>query len=396
MLRLAALLLLFAPLSAHSLLTWESDDSWHELRGELRLLGLYLDNPDQPLLFDEPSNQGPSAIGRLLIDGGVGEQLGYSINIYQSYIAADLSQNRLDVERSSQLEHAWDDEDYNRLALDQIYLSYRLPDIDFQLGRQPINLATAFFFSPNDLFAPFAAQSFYRIYKPGVDALRIEHDMGGLSRAGMIHVLGYSVDPGSDTGWSRGPSSERSSTLLTANFLWHQFEWSVMVGDHQRADLIGLALQGEWGVSGVGLRFEANRQQSDNTTAQYTLGADYRWPNSLHLRGEFYINNIGATSISEYPQTPLQQPSLPMARRYLAFGTGYTFSPLINIDATLLGNRVDQSWLLAMNMGYSLSDEMDLSLTVTTPLDHSVPNYPLKSEYALSPTTVSIEVRTGL
>ena len=391
----AILLLALLPLQGWAGSLWEGREGWHDLRGEVRLVGIYRDNPDQPLLFGESTTQGLSGIARLLLDGGAGEQLSYSFNLYQTFIPANLTQAGVEVERSSLLEHAWEEENYTHLAVDQLYASYHASALDLHIGRQPINLATTLYFSPNDLFAPFDAATFYRIYKPGVDALRLDYELAGLSRMSLIHVLGFQPTPESDTGWSTAADHQRSSTLWNLNYLWQEIEWSLLVGQHQHAKLMALALQTELGGSGIGLRMEANQQQHDATVAQYSAGLDYQWPNSLQLRAEYYANNSGASSRHQYPQTPLQATTTPLANRYLALGLGYELTPLAHLDLTLLRNMVDGGALLAANISYSMADESDLSLAITRPFPHAEPSYPLQSEYSLLPTTITLEVRYG-
>ena len=129
-----------------------------------------------------------------------GEKLGFELNIFQAYIPeALLSQGNLasflDVERSSALSWNLKDGAYAPLAIDRLNARITYNRLDFILGRQPINLATTYYFTPNDFFAPFAAQSFYRLYKPGVDAARAEVRLGDLSQLSLVSVLGYNRDP---------------------------------------------------------------------------------------------------------------------------------------------------------------------------------------------------------
>ena len=85
--------------------------------------------------------------------------------------------------------------------------------VDFSLGRQPVNLATTYYFSANDFFAPFSEGAFFRQYRPGVDAIRLDYGPGPLRQFSLISVLSYEERerPG---GWSRSPDFRRTSCLL--------------------------------------------------------------------------------------------------------------------------------------------------------------------------------------
>jgi hypothetical protein len=104
--------LLFAavPLTCETFMSWEQVGGWQELRTEARLMALTQKTLSDPTSIEDNANQGVSGITRLMLDGGVGGRISYSINIYQS--------------------------------------------LELHLGRQPINLATNYFFTPNDLFTP--------------------------------------------------------------------------------------------------------------------------------------------------------------------------------------------------------------------------------------------------
>ncbi|HBC56184.1 MAG TPA: hypothetical protein DCZ03_03390, partial [Gammaproteobacteria bacterium] len=85
----------------------------------------------------------------------------------------------------------FNDEKNGVLVLDQFDLSYENQNFRVRVGRQAIGLATTFYFSPNDFFAPFAPQTFYRVFRSGVDAVRVTWFTGELSELEWMYVLGY-------------------------------------------------------------------------------------------------------------------------------------------------------------------------------------------------------------
>jgi hypothetical protein len=46
-----------------------------------------------------------------------------------------------------------------------------------------------YYFTPNDFFASYAAQTFYRSYKPGVDAARLDWQWSELSQISLMTVV---------------------------------------------------------------------------------------------------------------------------------------------------------------------------------------------------------------
>ena len=180
-----------------------------------------------------------------------GNGLGIEVNAYQTWIPEGLLGIRSglgtapNVERSDALERSLGNDRYAHMVADRLNIRWSKGPLDLTLGRQPVNLATTFYFTPNDFFAPFAAQTFYRVYKPGVDALRAEIGLGGLSQLSLISVLGYSRDPNSDTGWSDDPLGDRTSYIGRISTVFHDFEWALLGGQLQDRDVAGGSIQGE-------------------------------------------------------------------------------------------------------------------------------------------------------
>ncbi len=60
--------------------------------------------------------------------------------------------------------------------IDRLVLTAHHGSFDLAVGRQPINLASTLIFTPHDVFAPFSPLDFFRAYKPGVDAIRLDYE----------------------------------------------------------------------------------------------------------------------------------------------------------------------------------------------------------------------------
>lgn len=383
----------------------ESADSSIDLRGLVRLFGTTYRNQNNDLFFPERSQSGLAGLIRFMGEAQINRSLSLELNMYQTYIPSEFISSQpnmgisLDVERSSSLEWSLSDDKYAHLAIDRLSLRWSKEWLDIIVGRQPINLATTFFFSPNDFFAPFAAQAFYRLYKPGVDALRAEIQLGDLSQLSIISVLGYDKDPASDTGWSKSPAADRNSYLFRISTVYGNFEWGLLAGSVKNNNTVGASLQGEI-FSHIGLRAEGNLSHSNiagkNHILEFSVGIDRHFENSLDFRLEHFYNGRGTSDPSKYIDlitAPGTTGISYLGRNYTAASLGYEFTPLLRGDMSLIANLGDHSMLCSLYAVYSLSNETDLSINMGIPFGKSPEGMKIESEFGLSPYLLNIEIR---
>ncbi len=382
----------------------QGDEGSLDLRGVVRIFGTAYANPDNPFFFEESSESGLAGIARLIMEAQSGNGLGIEVNAYQTWIPEGLLGIRSglgtapNVERSDALERSLGNDRYAHLVADRLNIRWSKGPLDLTLGRQPVNLATTFYFTPNDFFAPFAAQTFYRVYKPGVDALRAEIGLGGLSQLSLISVLGYSRDPNSDTGWSDDPLGDRTSYIGRISTVFHDFEWALLGGQLQDRDVAGGSIQGElfrW----LGVRAEGHlafpEDPREDSYWELSAGLEHRWENSLNVRLEHFYHGLGAGSVSDYLRIPSVAigDSLYLGRHYTALGVGYEFTPLLNAEILVIVNMEDDSSLWSFNAVYSLSNEAELSLDLGAPWGKKPFGADVRSEFGLYPYSINLEIR---
>ncbi|HAK60018.1 MAG TPA: hypothetical protein DCO77_06485 [Nitrospiraceae bacterium] len=384
---------------AHAFYEWQEEESHLELRGLVRAFGAVFKNPEEQFFYEKEWEKGLGAFARLIMLAQAGENLGFEFNAYQTYLSSSLVSGlgttgvAFDVERSGALEWNLINGKYVHLAIDRLSARWSRDRVDITLGRQPVNLATTYYFTPNDFFAPFAAQSFYRVYKPGVDAARAEVRLGDLSQLSLVSVLGYqSGDQDSDTGWSDSPEGYRTSAVARASTVAGDFEWAVIGGTVRESDIIGGSFQGEL-FGWLGLRAEGHRSESETAAGpratEAVVGFEHKWESSLNIRLEQFYHGSGANSVSKYsPGTAY------LARNYTALGVGYEFTPLWIGEFLTLFNWIDHSALLTANAVYSLSDERELSLIAGVPIGKKPDGPIIRSEFGLYPWSLNIEVRS--
>lgn len=287
------------------------------------------------------------------------------------------------------------------LELDQASVRVSLPPVDLTVGRQPINLATASLFTPNDFFAPFAAQAFFQIYKPGVDAARFDLELGPLSYVSGYAVLGY--DHGPEPSAKDPVSLDASSLLGRAVTVLGDFELSLLGGVVASRAVLGGGLQGElfdWlGVRGEGhVKLDEGGDLEREVLA--ALGIEHRFESSLFVRAEYYHNGAGAAGVDDYVETLLGGlGDLPyLGRHLLGAGASYELTPLLLGDLLALVNLVDGSALLNAYAQYSLLDEAELVVIASVPIGPGPRNLTsifaeVPSEFGLYPVSVSVELR---
>jgi len=400
MVRLSLILLLSFPALSQAFYQWQSDDAAIELRGLVSGLGLALNNANDDLLFSDDKLITGGVSGRLMLDAHI-SSLSVEMHAVQSIIDKDLRTGgsrfspQTAVERSDALHWRFANQQADVL-IDRLNLQYSTDRMIIKIGRQPINLASTFYFTPNDFFAPFAAQTFFRQYKSGVDAARLDWQWGEFSQLSLMTVVNYKNEV-TNTGWSNSPDWSETSYLARVSTLFEAFEWAAVAAKINGDDIIGVDFQGEifdWlGVRGEGhIRFP--EQQGHARDVKFSLGLEHRWENTLSLRLEQFYQRSGAANEDDYNQAATTDLNgFYLARNYTAFGASYELTPLLLADAVWLVNHHDSSSLLALYSTYSLSDESELSLGLNIPLGEQPDNGLLKSEFGSYPKSLSVEYR---
>ncbi len=295
------------------------------------------------------------------------------------------------------------------MEVDRLSVRLSLRPFDITVGRQPISLATSYLFTPNDFFAPFFAQSFYRLYKPGVDAARVDMELGEFTGLSLYGVLGYAHGAESR---ASDPVSLKDSSLLARAFtnLFDVVDVSILGGYIADFWLVGGGFQGEL-FGWLGVRGEGHVTFGNEPMVEFSLGIEHRFESSLHLRAEYFHHGAGASDPTRYLQaavvaTPSELPYF--GRHYAAVGASYELSPLLVADVLILANMQDPSAFATIYFAYSLLDEVELAVSAAAPLgrgpsgsiDPSVgplgelilPDT-IESEFGLYPFTLNAELR---
>jgi len=399
------IMLAFFPPSSYAFYERQGDEADIEFRGMLQVYGTAYRRSENTIFYKDRNRYGLGGLARLIMKAQIGETISLEADAYQTYIPEALKTNQTatnvtiqDVERSSLLEWSLSDRNYVHAAIDRFNIRWSKDRLDLILGRQPINLATTFYFSPNDFFAPFAAQAFYRVYKPGVDALRAEVRLGDLSQLSLISVLGYNPDPDTDTGWSASHAGHRTSYIGRVSTVFRDFEWALLGGTLGDSDVVGGSIQGEF-FKWLGIRAEGHIRYPDDpphgSYKEFTVGLEHYWENNLDIRLEYFYHGSGLGKVNDYSIIPalFRGWSAYLGRDYMALGLGYEFTPLLRGQMSLIHNLGDNSGLCSINAVYSLSNEAELALNLGLPFGKRPEGARIRSEFGLYPYSINLEVR---
>ena len=387
--------LLLPATSVFALYDRQSGADYLSVQGFVTVGGGYADYPDDNFLYTETDTELWNTTVRLLAEAGMGDNTVFNLNLYQNiHSAAPLAQAFIsllpkDTERSALF--TWEQHDSvnsrSEMTVDVLHARYLTPNVDITIGRQPVNLATTFYFTPNDFFAPFAARTFFRNYKAGVDALRGEIRLANLSQLTLLGVTVYNRDPDSANGWSNSPDWSETSFLGRYTKVILDCELGLLAGTVHDYTVSGGSFQGEI-FNWLGIRAEGHYAHPEKQTLAskyaYSLGVEHRYANSLDVHLEF-ARYSAAGSLFSFQVND--------RNNYTALGISYEFTPLLNGTFLTLVNLDDDSQLYSVYAVYSLSDESEAALTISMPNGDEPDFRKIPSQYGASPQSVLLEYR---
>ncbi len=386
------------------------------LGGSLRLTGAYLHFDDEPLLFPDGDDALGVAVGRVTLDADAGEHVSFELNGFIDLSRAPgaalggafASAGATDsVYRTRYLSAAfWDNGGVRgTLGVDRAATSVVAGPVKIDLGRMPINYSVTGAFAANDFYAPFSATSVNRLYKPGVDALRLSFAAGALASVDVVGVLGYDADG--------VPTWGRSSVLSRAGLVAGGFEWGVLGGKVAERWVVGGSAQGDAGPLGLRAEFHVGFPDADGDGRRgedlpvYVRAAGgpnlaFTWHNAS-VNVDYQLISDGAKGPSAYlgRAAELYPDTVPfLARHYIAPAIGMDIVPILRTAAYAIVNANDGSGLAGASLLYNVADESDFILGLFVPWGKgfqgfdpvtSVPS--LGSEWGLTPLVLYLESR---
>jgi len=415
-------LALASPAGAFYELESEEGDRSLEATGAFRLTGAWLHLPDVPALFPDGDDGLAALVGRLLVTGDAHEAVGYELNVFLELsrgpkigtggALATVGSFATPYRTRYLTWDFWEDGAMvGQLGLDRLNFTFRLDPVLITVGRFPVNFSVTNLFSPNDLFAPFSATSINKLYKPGVDALRVSWSPSEFTQITVVGVLGSNRDD--------RPRWERSAVMARAATVLWNYELALLGGRVAERWLVGLSAQGEAGPLGVraeghvgfrdhdgdgSLDGDAPGPVGDPAFVKLAAGVDHRfdWRNATVAFEAFYQSD-GANRSSQYLSRgltllPDEQPYL--GQLYMGLSGGLELLPILQLNGMVLLSATDFSGLAALTLLYNIADEADASAGVLVPWGDApevrggiAPVMTINDEFGAAPVMAFLETR---
>jgi len=291
-------------------------------------------------------------------------------------------------------------------GVDRAHLDLEAGRVTASLGRFPVNYAVTSIFTPNDFFAPFSATAINKVYKPGVDAIRVGVSLGALSSIEVVGAMGY--DDKDVPTWGRTATLMRASTVL-----WN-VEWAALGGKVAERWIAGGSVQGSLGP--VALRSEGHAgfpdengdgapDEDDEVHGRVAAGLDvtFAWRNAA-VGAEYAFLSDGAGDPDEYQQRALDlyPDDLPyMGQHYVGLLGGLELIPILRLGVVGLVNAQDGSGVAGPSLTYNIANEADFVAGVFVPwgeqpsvdMSNLIPTFDIGSEFGPMPLVAFLETR---
>lgn len=386
--------------------------------GSARLVGAYLHYGEQPPPLPQDDDAILGSVFRLLSDHRFDNGFGFDVNLFMDLSRApDLTGAGGTFVTAGGIESAyrspyllwsfWDNGSVSgQLGVDRFAVEFHKDRVSVSFGRFPVNYSVTNVFNPNDFYAPFAPTAINRIYKPGVDAVRVGVMLGTLSNLELVGALGYNDDG--------VPNWGRASTFARISAVGWGFEWSALGGKIAERWVAGASIQGD--IDRFTLRSEAHVGFPDangdgkldpdrDVHVRLAAGPDvsFAWQN-LVIGAEYaffsdggkdpddYLNRAGRFFADDVPY---------LGRHYVGASMGMEIIPILRFSAITLVNAGDGSGLAGPFLMLNVADEADLLAGVFIPwgkgadLDPTSLNLDLGSEYGLASVSAYLETRVA-
>ncbi len=370
-----------------------------EIGGSIRTYTAGMKNVDAASLTGEDDEYAglSHTLLRLTTTGQIGTSSSYEVHAlngldfstgFRAYglAASGISTTGVTRYRITNPSWVWAEDDDFRMYLtaDRLNARYSLYDVDITLGRQAINFSQAYFWNPLDVFAPLDPQTVDRDYKPGVDALRADIDLGSFSSLSVVGALGRKVvvDDGLEVKANGFGEDLWYASALMARYRttcagWDlSFQAGKIYGGHQTgAGFSGEA--GPLGIRGEAAYFKARGETEawipDPSTTGVTrevclvedhvsivLGMDHRFDSSLYVNVEYFLNGAGDDDdLTKGVLKSAVGETLSLSEHLAGIQATYEFHPLLTGQATWIVSLSDASSLLSPSMTFSVADEAD-------------------------------------
>ncbi len=236
--------------------------------------------------------------------------------------------------------------------IDRLYLSWRADNWRIRIGRQRINWGINLVSNPNDLFNTYSFFDFDYVERPGSDALRIQHYLGGLSS------IELAVNPARNT----------RDMVAAAKFAHnlHGYDIQVITGYFRDRFAAGGGWAGHIGAAGF--KGEATwfydleeRAVSKRSNLVAATGIDYMFVNGTFVVAEFLYNGgYGRQEEGIFMITqPLQPDNIMFSEFAVTLSADREFSPIFSSGLALMALPDIDAAFVMPRFNYSVMTNVD-------------------------------------
>lgn len=243
--------------------------------------------------------------------------------------------------------------------IDRAWLGFEYSNLNVMLGRQRINWGTNLVWNPNDWYNAFNFIDFDYEERPGTDAFHVQYYTSAVS------VVELALEAGKDQ------QDRTFAAMFKFNTLGYDLQFQGGLDGLDAA--FGFSWSG--GISGGGFRGEMayfhqilDKATNDFVGQDYSgnfvaaLSADYTFPSSLYLHGEFLYNGFGTNGAIDSVRllSPVTAKNLLPSAFGIFAEVAYTFTPLVYGSLSISTNPADFSFYIAPSVNWSVFQNIDL------------------------------------
>ncbi len=237
--------------------------------------------------------------------------------------------------------------------LDRLYVNWRAENWRVRAGRQRINWGINLVSNPNDLFNVYSFFDFDYVERPGTDAIRVQHFLGGLS---SVEVA---VSP------ARNNEEMVAAAKYGLNFRGYDIQ--ALGGYYRNRMAFGAGWAGnlrEAGLKGEATWFydleETPGIQRGNLVA--AIGLDYMFANGTFGVVEFLYNGGHERDPGQVflITEPLRPDNIMFSKYALTLSADHSFSPIFSGSMAVMGLPDIEAAFFMPGFKYSVATNLDL------------------------------------
>jgi len=291
-----------------------AQDSFIEVSGSVQSGYKFYDNYSFSPYFDNDRTKEFSLVARIIFEGNRQEQYFYELHAVQAYNYSNVKTGVGGRGTSMLLIDLSDDwiSDADRTAysyIDRANIKFSVQDLDIQVGRLAASFGKPTFWN---LFDYYGSSYLNQGYKAGIDALKIDKEIGNFSGINaIINQQNTLISSGSYLENSVVQSYQRLGSkneigFLLRGYTTHQdVDYALLYKREPEGHRLGLEIDGEigrvnlyeeitylWGSEKIPMP----GSYQGNLVKNYfmnVLGASYRFDNDLQLTTEHLFNGVG-------------------------------------------------------------------------------------------------------